>query len=191
MARRTILVLAATLLGALAVPALPALAGGGCHDGATTGEGDTVEMKDACFTPTTLTVDSGDTVTFVNLDDMTHNVGGSLWGHYDDMNQGDVFEATFAEAGIFPYACSYHPGMTGAIVVGDGAGAGNGERVTVASYEAPAASPEVVVRAAASEQPAGSGSSPVGWIAAGAAGLVIGLGAGLFGRRRSADTPSG
>ncbi|MGH2637315.1 MAG: cupredoxin domain-containing protein [Actinomycetota bacterium] len=184
MTRRSILVLAATALCALTLPPAPAMAGGGCHEGATTGNGDTVEMKGACFTPTTLHVEPGDTVSFVNLDAMTHNVGGGQWGNFDDMTQGDAFTATFAAEGIFPYACSYHPGMAGAIVVGDGAGAGNGEEVTVASYEAPAASPQVEIRTVAGS-PTGDGSNPVGWIAAGAAGLVIGLGAGTFGRRRS------
>lgn len=190
MARRAILVVGATLLGALAMPAVPALAGGGCHSGATNGEGDTVEMKDACFTPSILRVDTGASVTFVNRDDLTHNVGGNLWGNFEDMTLGDTFVATFDESGIYPFACSYHPGMTGAILVGDGTGAGNGEQVTVAPYEAPAASPQGEV-VAADEPAADPGTSAVGWIAMGAAGLVIGLGAGVFGRRRSGGDGTG
>ncbi|HEY7755128.1 MAG TPA: plastocyanin/azurin family copper-binding protein [Actinomycetota bacterium] len=187
MARRTLLIFAATTLCALAVPAAPAVAGGGCHSGVTTGEGDTVEMRDACFTPTTLRVAPGDEVSFVNLDPITHNVGGNLWGHLDDMGEGDAFTATFTDAGIYPYACSYHPGMTGAIVVGDGTGAGNGEAVTIAAFEPPSPSPEVEIRTVevgASE----GGSSGLGWVAGGAIGLAIGLGVGLLLRRRPAAT---
>ena len=182
MARRTLLVLAATVLGLVAAPAVSALAGGGCHQGVTTGSGDTVEMVDACFTPTTLRIDPGDTVTFVNTDPMTHNVGGNLWGHFEGMNQGDVFTATFSSPGIYPYACSYHPGMTGAIVVGNGTGVGNGEAVTNAAFEPPAPSPEVAI-AAEPELPA-TGSATVGWVAGGAIGLGIGLAAGFVIRRR-------
>jgi len=186
MARRTFLAAAAVLLGLLgllAAPAVPALAGGGCHQGVTTGSGDTVEMVDACFTPTTLRIDPGSAVTFVNTDPMTHNVGGNLWGNLEGMSEGDVFTATFSQPGIYPYACSYHPGMTGAIVVGNGTGVGNGEAVTVAAYEPPAASPEIAIAAAETPTPA-DGSTTVGWLAGGAIGLGIGLAAGLAMRRR-------
>ena len=182
MVRRALFVLAATLLGGLAVPAQPALAGGGCHTGVTTGSGDTVEMVEACFTPTTLRIDAGDTVTFVNTDPLTHNIAATGWGNFDGMNQGDVFRATFSASGIYPYACMYHPGMTGAIVVGNGTGAGNGEAVTVAAFEPPVPSPEVAI-AAEPTIPA-TGSATVGWVAGGAIGLGIGLAAGFTVRRR-------
>ena len=67
MARRTVIWMAAAFLAVLIVPVAPAAAGGGCHQGVTHGDGDTVEMVDACFTPTILTVDPGETVT-VNTD---------------------------------------------------------------------------------------------------------------------------
>jgi plastocyanin len=132
----------ATLLSAIvgaAIAALgmpgTALAGMGCHSGATqadeTGkDGATVRIIDTCFTASITKVDPGTTVTFVNDDvGVTHNVGGQEWGHFDDMTKGDAFSARFADPGVYPFACSYHPGMTGAIVVGDGYGAGAGWRV--------------------------------------------------------------
>jgi hypothetical protein len=33
------------------------------------------------------------------------------------MEQGDRFSVSFDEEGVYPFACTYHPGMTGAIVV--------------------------------------------------------------------------
>ena len=54
-------------------------------------------------------------------------MGGNAWGHFEDMIEGDAFTVRFDDAGIYPFACNYHPGMTGAIVVGDGKGAGNAE----------------------------------------------------------------
>jgi plastocyanin len=184
MARRTLFVLAATFLAALALPAV-AIAGGGCHDGATSGEGDTVEMKDACFRPSTLRIDPGDTVTFVNRDTMTHNVTALGWGQFEDMNQGDAFRATFEESGVYAFACQYHPGMTGAILVGDGTGAGSGEAVTsggVASYRPPAASDSQVLASESVSNVASTGT--VGWVAGGAIGIAIGLAGGLLVRRR-------
>jgi plastocyanin len=183
MLRRTILVFAATTLASLAVPALPAIAGGGCHDGVTTGEGDTVEMVDACFTPTTLRVDPGDTVTFVNTDPMTHNVTANQWGHFDDLNEGDSFRVTFDESGTYPYACTYHPGMSGAIIVGDGTGAGNGEAVTVAVEEPPAPPADVETRTIETA-PSSDGSGTVGWLGGGALGLAAGLTIGVLVRRQ-------
>jgi plastocyanin len=183
MARRTLFVLAATFLAGLALPSVPALAGGGCHGGATTGEGDTVEMKDACFRPSTLRIAPGDTVTFVNRDAMTHNVTANGWGRFERMNQGDTFQATFEESGVYAFACQYHPGMTGAILVGDGTGPGSGEAVTVASYRPPDASDSQVL---ASETTTATETSTnvVGWVAGAAIGLAVGLAGGLLLRRR-------
>lgn len=70
--------------------------------------------------------------------------------------------------------------MTGAIVVGDGEGAGNGE--TVAVRPLVAAEPESLVRTVEVRT-----SSPIGWIAGGAIGLALGAGLGLLARRRRAQ----
>lgn len=167
---RRILLLVGATLSALVFLSGPASAGGGCHAGATQGSGEVVEMVDACFTPTTLRIEPGDSVTFVNSDPMIHNVVANGWGHFDDLDQGDRFRVSFDDAGVYPYACTYHPGMTGAIVVGDGTGAGNGPVVTVAI---PDDAPPVVATTAPEPARAGMG---VGWVAlAGVAGLVIGV----------------
>jgi plastocyanin len=156
--------------GAWSAPA--SAGGGGCHTGVTQGTGEVVELVDACFTPTTLRVEPGDAVTFVNRDPMDHNVVANGWGHFDDLAPGERFSVSFDDRGIYPFACTLHPGMTGAIVVGDGGGPGNGAVVDVTLPQDPApAAPTSDVTDDAS--PAG------GWIAAGVAGLAIGLGAGL------------
>lgn len=181
---RTWLLVPACVLFALAILDVPALAGGGgCHGGVTTGEGDTVEMVEACFTPTTLRISPGGAVTFVNVSPLVHNVTANGWGQFGDLGEGDRFRATFDEAGTYPYACSYHPGMSGAIVVGDGSGAGDGESVSVASYEPPAPSPEIEVRTVPTAS-AGS-SAATGWIAGGSIGLLAGLALGRLARRRA------
>jgi plastocyanin len=169
----------------LAVPA--AAGGGGCSQEATNatatgGDEAMVEMVDMCFTPSVLQVEPGSGVTFVNRDvGITHNVGGNgLWGSVEDMHEGDVLTATFDDPGTYPYACSYHVGMTGAIIVGDGMGAGNGETVGLQNFEAP--EPVVVTKTVAADGSAG------GWITAGALGLLIGAagGIGLVKVRRAA-----
>jgi plastocyanin len=165
----------------------PAVAGGGCHAELTQGTGDTVELKDACFTPSILRVNPGSEVTFVNKDPMGHNIWANGWGHYDDMLHKDTYTASFAEPGIYPFACAYHPGMIGAVVVGKGVGAGSGEQVSVASASDGAA-PAAQARPAAAAT--NQGQSPVGWIVGAAIGLVLGAGLGLFLRRRSSPAQS-
>jgi hypothetical protein len=141
-----------------------------------------VELVDACFTPTTLQIQPGDTVNFVNKDPFVHNVGGNLWGHFDDLNPGDTFAATFDEEGIYPYACNYHPGMTGAIVVGDGLGIGNGTAVDVSSFSQPEPSPVVEVRTVTRQ--ASAAPAVVGWVVGPLLGIGIGLGIAALVRRR-------
>ena len=168
----------------------PAPAGGGCHRGLTEGQGDTVEMSKLCFGPSILRVDPGTEVTFVNLDPIVHNVNANgEWGQLDDMYEGDAFTATFREDGVYPFACSYHAGMTGAIVVGEGVGAGSEasvmgpSTVTTESDEGEA----VDSKTAASSS---NGSATAGWVSAGAIGLAVGAGVTLLWRRRGAKSPS-
>ena len=123
--RRTRIVvtaLAGILAGVLLVS--PASAGGGgCHepeqsDAAVT----TVRLSENCVGPTVARVDPGATVTFVNRDPLPHTVTGAnlLWGSLEELQLGDTLEATFDTAGVYPYVCILHPGMIGAVVVGDG-----------------------------------------------------------------------
>jgi plastocyanin len=175
-ATRAALVGAATA-AVLTVPlAGTGTAGGGCHAELTQGTGQKVEMSKACFRPSILRVDPGTEVTFVNQDPIGHNIWANGWGYFDDMRPGDTYTADFEEPGIYPFACAYHPGMIGAVVVGSGLGPGSGETVSVAS-DAPAAQ----ARPAATEQ----GQGPIGWIAGGAIGVALGAGLGILLRRRS------
>lgn len=118
------LVLSATWLVAGAVPA--AAGGGGCH-GIFSDEA-TAEIKVAenCFTPTVARVDAGATVTwFSGKYEAPHTVTavaeGFSAGPGRDLEAGERLALTFDEPGVYPYACLLHPGMGGAIVVGDGA----------------------------------------------------------------------
>ena len=135
-----------------------------------------MEIADGCFGPTTLKVDPGDTVTFVNLDSYAHNVSAVRWGHLNDLNQGDSFQTTFAEAGVYPFACQYHPAMVGAIVVGDGATLAGGKPVVTETQ------PQADV-AEASSTTGSASSSTIGWMGGGAIGLAAGLAIGFAARR--------
>ena len=102
-----------------------AVAGGGCHSAPTAHHGDSVEISDLCFDATVLYVEPGTEVTWTNLDSMTHDVVGvgDTWGDPGlSLLKGDDVSYRFDSDGVYPYACWLHPGMVGAIVVGDGVG---------------------------------------------------------------------
>ncbi len=181
-------ILAASLvciaLVAIAVPAV-ALAGGGCHgasDGPPPGDeaASTVKIDGCTFFPTIARVPVGTTVTFLNAGVAPHNVTGvdRRWAS-EELTLGDRFQHRFTAAGIYPFACTLHPGMNGAVVVG---GSGEAAAAAVMSDQAPPA-PEPVVGA----QPEPS----VVAVAAGAAGGgLIGLMVGAFVFRRGrGETP--
>ena len=87
----------------------------------------TVAIGDCSFLPTIDRVAAGTEVTFANRSGQAHEVVGAnlTWGAHDKLLEpGDEIGWTFDEPGVYPYTCMIHPGMTGAIVVGDAAVAG-------------------------------------------------------------------
>jgi len=77
-----------------------------------------VKIDNFSFTPATLTVAPGTTVTWTNRDDIPHTVVS------DDkvfkskvLDTDEKFSYTFTKPGRYPYFCSVHPKMTAEIVV--------------------------------------------------------------------------
>ena len=148
--RIQVVVLAIGLAGTAVVTAGPASAGGGCHRGETEGQdegtGTTVEMRQMCFGPTVLRVAAGSEVTFVNRDEVAHRVDGVGWASDLPLAPGARTTHRFDRPGTYPYTCNLHMRMSGAIVVGDGRGAGRVVEVapaTVLVASAPAPAPVV------------------------------------------------
>lgn len=100
------------------------------------------------FEPGIITMDMGDSVTWVNVDDEPHTATGADFdsGKIDPGQQATV---VFNAAGSFPYSCSFHPIMTGVVEVRDESG--NVPSQPTASPEAsPLASPSAGDEAAVS-----------------------------------------
>jgi plastocyanin len=145
--RRTlisILALASLLLDVAVVPAA-VRAGGGCHQpgpGSTYTEGPaTVVRMDVCsFAPTIARVPVGAEVRFLNTSNGDHIVLGrnGTWGS-GTLQPGMEFSETFSTEGTYPFACPLHPGMVGAIVVGDGTADGAAVPAAVVTGPAPTA----------------------------------------------------
>ncbi len=78
-----------------------------------------VKIDNFSFTPATLTVPLGATVTWVNKDDVPHTIvsseGKALKSLVLDTDQ--QFSYTFTRAGTYQYYCGIHPKMTGKVVV--------------------------------------------------------------------------
>ncbi len=77
-----------------------------------------VLIKGFAFSPQTLTVPPGTTVTWKNLDDEPHTVrGADAQIRSDALDQGETYSVRFEKPGTYKYGCSIHPQMSGTIVV--------------------------------------------------------------------------
>ncbi|HYU58450.1 MAG TPA: hypothetical protein VEO00_10430, partial [Actinomycetota bacterium] len=142
--------------------------------------------------PTVTRIPVGGEVTFTSADDMAHTVTGLgfSWGTSGDLKRGDSASFAFPDEGIFPYACMYHPGMVGAVVVGDGIGTSAAAAPVVANPSPPAPARDVDAAPAADTADI-AGWWPVLAVAIAAGGLLAGFVAGrrvraLRGRERTA-----
>jgi Icc protein len=78
-----------------------------------------ITIDNFAFNPRSLTITRGNTVTWLNHDDVPHRIKSS-----DDRFRGSgvldtraSYAATFSKPGEYPYFCSIHPTMTARIVV--------------------------------------------------------------------------
>lgn len=79
-------------------------------------EGPTVSIENMSYTPDALTVEAGDTVTWVwNDGTIAHDVAGD--GFQSEVISEGTFSHRFDEPGTYEYICTLHPNMTGTIEV--------------------------------------------------------------------------
>lgn len=79
-----------------------------------------VAMKGYAFSPASLSVPAGSTVTWTNYDTAPHDVkttSGPLSIHSPMLNKGQSWSFTFTTAGAYGYVCTVHPDMTAGITV--------------------------------------------------------------------------
>ena len=94
-------------------------AGGATTTSAAGGTGGAqVTIQNFSFSPASVTVKVGDTVTWTNQDSTTHTVVADN-GEFKSGNLGNgaTFSFTFSTAGTFAYHCSIHSTMKGTVVV--------------------------------------------------------------------------
>ena len=96
-----------------------------------------VTITDFEFTPATVTVNEGDTVTWTNEGPTPHTATAED-GSFDtgNLNKGESGSATFDTAGTISYICTPHPYMKGKVVVqAASAGSDDSDDVTAGSTE--------------------------------------------------------
>lgn len=77
-----------------------------------------VQIDNFAFSPPSLTVKAGTTVTWRNKDDIPHTVASSTRVFKSGaLDTDDSYSFTFNEPGSYQYFCSLHPHMTAKIVV--------------------------------------------------------------------------
>jgi len=80
--------------------------------------GHVIVIKDFAFSPSTLTIRAGESVTWQNRDSVAHTAtanDNSFDSH--DLESGKSYTYTFVNVGRYGYICSVHPSMQGTIVV--------------------------------------------------------------------------
>jgi plastocyanin len=99
----------ATMLAAVVIPS----------SAQTAAPASAISIDNFTFTPASLTVKAGTTVTWTNRDDIPHGIASSsnAFKKSKALDTDDSFSFTFETPGTFQYFCYLHPHMTGTIVV--------------------------------------------------------------------------
>jgi plastocyanin len=88
---------------------------------AAAGGTDAIAISNFAFSPATLTVKPGTTVTWTNQDGVAHTIasdaGSPVAFTSDSLANGASYRFTFTQPGTYAYHCSIHPSMKGTIVV--------------------------------------------------------------------------
>ena len=112
LALTTVLILAAALLLGCASYSTPTTTP------TTPSSGNAVSISNFSFTPGTLTVAAGTTVTWTNNDSTTHTVTSDTGAFGSgNLTPGSSFSHTFAGPGSYAYHCSIHTSMRGTVTV--------------------------------------------------------------------------
>jgi len=137
--RRMIVSTTVVLFALVVVAAVPisagASGGGGCGRPVSDARGSRVRIASFCFLPTILRIRPGQAVTFENRDGFAHTVLGAnaVWGSFSQVRSHRAVTYRFTRPGVYPYVCTYHPGMVGAVIVGNGSAHGEATAAVTAA----------------------------------------------------------
>jgi plastocyanin len=109
----------AALLCGISYLFLSAIAGEMKDADKTGASGNRIEIKDFAFNPQTITVRSGEKITWINKDEEPHTIVSveKQFKKSSALDTDQEFTITAGAPGTYTYFCSVHPKMTGTIVV--------------------------------------------------------------------------
>jgi plastocyanin len=84
-----------------------------------------VSMSNFAFSPASVSVNVGDSVTWTNHDSAPHNAKGPGITT-PNLKKGQSASVTFSKAGTFSYICTIHPSMHGKVIVASASSSGSG-----------------------------------------------------------------
>ena len=93
---------------------------GEMKDASSSGAGQNkIEIKDFAFNPQTITVKSGEKITWINRDEEPHTIVSveKQFKKSTALDTDQEFTVVAGSPGTYSYFCSVHPKMTGTIVV--------------------------------------------------------------------------
>ena len=107
-------------LARIAAIGVVALALGCMSDNSVTNpvQSQSVTIQNFAFSPASITVPVGSTVTWTNKDAVAHTTtsDGTGWNS-GSLAQNASFSRTFTSKGTFPYHCAIHPNMVATVTV--------------------------------------------------------------------------
>ena len=108
-----------TIAALLSGFSLSALAGEMKDTGSSGAGQNRIEIKDFAFNPQTITVKSGEKITWINRDEEPHTVVsvGKQFKKSSALDTDQSYTIVAGAPGTYSYFCSVHPKMTGTILV--------------------------------------------------------------------------
>jgi len=110
------------------------------------------------FSPSSITVGAGDTVSWTNNGNEPHDVTGSGLAS-GTLQSGQGYSHTFASPGTFSYICSIHPFMKGSVTVQASDSSGGGGASDPGSSSTPPAATAAGSESSAVTSPQAAGSA--------------------------------
>lgn len=120
-----------------------------------------IDIAGFAFSPQSVTITVGDTITWTNRDTFQHSARVAGVGTTPTLSQGQSGSLIFNAAGTFPYDCGIHgPSMTGTIIVRAAATAPPTQPPTAVPTQAPTSAPTVAPTATPTPTAAATSAAP-------------------------------
>lgn len=109
-------IIALVLVGALVLGGCSLYGGSSTSTSPSAVDTNAINIQNFAFSPATITVKKGTTVTWTNNDSAPHQIKSATFNS-SQLNKGQTYSFTFNDTGTFDYSCAIHPSMLGKIII--------------------------------------------------------------------------